>query len=243
VVVAFSGGVDSTYLLKIARDVLGQRVIAVTAVSPLQPKNESTEARTIARHLRVKHITIRTNPLKKNAVRSNLEKRCYHCKLFLLTKLKQIAKKHAYVVIEATNRSDLKDHRPGIKAVRQLGVKSPLIQAGFEKDDIRKSARTQGLPNWNKPSMACLASRIPYGLKITHERLRRIESAEKYLRRLKFSQLRVRDHYPIARIEMDPGEFTKLMANRKRIITYLSKLGYKHITLDLEGYQTGSLNR
>ena len=234
---------DSTFLLKIAKDVLGQRVLAVTAVSPLHPRNENTEARAIARRLGVRHIIVRTNPLKKNAVRSNLANRCYYCKLLLLAKLKQIAKQHEYVVIEATNRSDLTDHRPGIKAVQQLGVKSPLIEAGFEKSDIRRFARVHGLPNWNKPSMACLASRIPYGIKITLQRLRRIESAESYLRRLKFSQVRVRDHYPIARIELHPDEFKKLIADRKRIIKYLRRLGYKHIALDLEGYQTGSLNR
>jgi len=209
--------VDSSFLLRVAKDILDENVIAATAVSPLQPRKEITEAKQIARRLGVKHIIIDAAPLQKKEVRNNLASRCYHCKFLLLTRLKQIAKKHGYVVIEATNKSDLRDHRPGIKAVKYLGIKSPLIEAGFKKEDIRNVARRLKLPNWNKPSTACL-------------------------KRLKFTQVRVRDHYPIARIEINSQEFKKLLAVRKKISHYLRKLGYKHITVDLNGYQTGSLN-
>jgi uncharacterized protein len=224
------------------KDVLGANVIAVTATSPLQPRHELAEAKKIARRLSVKHMIIKATPLRNEAVRSNQENRCYHCKLQLLSKLKAIAKKNNYVAIEATNRSDLGLYRPGIKAIKRLGIVSPLILAGFEKDDVRKAARRWGLPNWNKPAAACLASRIPYGENLTAQRLRRIDKAEDYLRRCKFTQVRVRDHYPIARIEVDVSELENAIRQRKKIARYLHRLGYRHVTLDLEGYQTGSFD-
>ena len=208
----------------------------------MQPRKEIIQARQIARRLGITHITIDAAPLRKKEVRNNSKNRCYHCKAILLTKLKQIAKKHNYVVIEATNKSDLQYHRPGIKAVKRLGIVSPLIEAGFTKADIRTAAHKLGLPNWDKPSTACLASRIPYGQEITAQRLRRIDRAEDYLRRRRFTQVRVRDHYPIARIEINASEFKKILRERKRIADYLMGLGYKYITLDLEGYRSGSLD-
>lgn len=162
--------------------------------------------------------------------------------MILLRKLKPLAAKHGYAVIEATNVSDLEDHRPGLDAVKRLGIQSPLIMAGFTKDEVRRAARRRGLPNWNEPSMACLASRIPYGQSITAARLRRIDNAEMYLRRQGLSQVRVRDHFPIARIEIDATEFNKLLTHRRKIVANLCRLGYKHVTLDLAGYRTGSLN-
>ena len=240
---AFSGGVDSTFLLCVAKDVLGNRVIAVTAVSPLQPKDEIIDATRIAGRMNVKHITCTIDILREDKVVSNPKNRCYHCKMMLLRKLKPIAEKHGFAVIEATNKSDLGDHRPGLNAVKRLGIQSPLIMAGFEKEEIRRTARRLGLPNWNRPSTACLASRIPYGQKIDIHRLRRIEKAEDYLRRLGFSQVRLRDHFPIARIEINEHEFKKLITCRKKIVKYLRKLHYKYVTLDLNGYSTGSLNR
>lgn len=239
---AFSGGVDSSFLLRVAKDVLGKKVIAVTAVSRLQPRKEITEAKQTAQRLGVKHMTIRTDPLKENAVRSNLANRCYHCKLLLLTQLKKIAKKNNYVVVEATNKSDLRYHRPGIKAVKRLGIASPLVEAGFEKEEIRQAARRLGLPSWNKPSMACLASRIPYGQEITAQKMRRIDKAEDYLRRCQFTQVRVRDHYPMARIEVNTSELEKMLKQRERIVRYLRGLGYIYVTLDLAGYRTGSFD-
>ena len=194
---------DSSFLLRVAKDVLDVNVIAATAVSPLQPREEITGAKHIARRLDVKHTVIDVAPLQKKEIRNNLPSRCYHCKFLLFIQLKQLAKKHGYVVIEATSKSDLRYHRPGIKAMKRLGIKSPLIEAGLDKIEIRKAARRFGLPNWNKPGTACLASRIPYGQKITAERLRRIERAEDYLHRCHFIQVRVRDHYPIARIEVN----------------------------------------
>ena len=242
VVVAFSGGIDSSFLLRVAKDVLGKKVLAVTGASPLQPRKEIIEARKIARFLGIKHITIGVAPLKKKEVRNNTENRCYHCKELLLTRLKQIAKKHNYVVVEATNRSDLRYHRPGVNAVKRLGIASPLIEAGFTKKDIRKAAHRLGLPNWNKPSTACLASRVPYNQVITAQRLRRIDKAEEYLHRCRFTQVRVRDHYPTARIEINASEFKKIVKEHKRVANYLIGLGYKYVTLDLEGYRTGSFD-
>jgi uncharacterized protein len=230
-------------LLKVAKDTLGDRVIAVTAVSSIHPKKEIATARKIARQLKCKHLIIKIDILQKKEVKSNLKTRCYHCKMALFRRIKKIAKESDYVVIEATNKSDLQDYRPGIKALRYLKIESPLMKAGFEKDDIRKSARRLKLPNWNMPSMACLASRIPYGREITSQTLHRIDAAEEYLRKRGFVQVRVRDHYPIARLEVDTSDFKKLIDNRTKVIKYMSKLGYKYITLDLAGYCTGSLNR
>jgi uncharacterized protein len=222
--------------------VLGEKIIAVTAVSPLQPKSEIRNAVRIARDMHVKHIRCTIDILKEKKVTSNPINRCYHCKMMLLHKLKPLAAKYGYVVIEATNRSDLRDHRPGLDAVKRLGIQSPLIMAGFTKTEIRRAARRRGLSNWNEPSMACLASRIPYGQPITVRTLRRIENAENYLRRLGFSRVRVRDHFPVARIEIDQPEFNKLVSHCKKIDVYLRRFGYKYVTLDLAGYHTGSLN-
>jgi uncharacterized protein len=243
VVVAFSGGVDSTLLLSVAQEVLDDRVIAATVISPLQPKSETIDASRIARRFKIEHKVYHMNVLNDPRIRKNPLTRCYQCKMRVMKKIKALAQRKGYVAVEASNRSDLSDHRPGLAAVRRLGIKSPLIEAGFEKEDIRKAARRRGLPNWNKPSMACLASRIPYDQTITVDRLRRIEKAEEYIRRLGFSQVRIRDHYPIARIEINAGEFEKLLTHRKSIIRYLQGFRYRYITLDLNGYSTGSLNR
>lgn len=159
-----------------------------------------------------------------------------------MKKIKALAETKGYIAVEASNASDLKDHRPGIEAVKRLGIQSPLIMAGLKKEDIRRAARARQLPNWNKPSTACLASRIPYGDLITLETLHRIEKAEGYLRRLGFSQIRVRDHLASARIEVDPHEFRKLILHRQNIVRQLRRFGYKYVTMDLTGYRTGSLN-
>ncbi len=225
-----------------AKDVLGEKVIAATAVTPLQPAHERLSAQKTARRLGVKHLIIDPKPLSKKEVRYNAKSRCYFCKQTLMQMLKTIAKKHGYVVIEATSRSDLQDHRPGVKALQHLGISSPLVEAGFTKKEIRQTARRLKLLNWNAPSAACLASRIPYGQEITKERLLRIEKAEAYLRRLRFTQVRVRDHHPIARIELDIREFRKLIRERKRVVRHLKRLGYDFVTLDLSGYQTGSFD-
>jgi uncharacterized protein len=243
VVIAFSGGVDSSLLLKVAHDVLGDRVIAVTAVSALYPCEEVTAAKRIAKSVKCQHRIIRTDELTRTSFVKNTKKRCYYCKMELFKKMKKIALHYGYSVIEASNTSDLRDFRPGLRAVRDLGVRSPLIEAGFRKDEIRALAKRIGLPNWNKPSMACLASRIPYGTAISKVILERIASAERYVKRLHVTQVRVRDHYPIARIEVLPHDMKKILINRDKIVAYFKKLGYKFITVDIEGYQSGSLNR
>ncbi len=243
VVVAFSGGVDSSLLLKIAKNVLSDRVIAVTAVSPIHPQNEVETARKIAQKLRCKHIVMQSHELKNRTFVANPKNRCYYCKMELFTDFKKLAQKYGYHVIEASNKSDLRDYRPGLKAVTKLGIVSPFIQAGINKREIRILAKRYGLPNWDKPSMACLASRIPYGRIIDNKILKRVASAENYLKKLKLTQIRVRDYLPIARIEVLKDDFKTIVKHRTKIISYFKKLGYKYVTLDLEGYQTGSLNR
>jgi uncharacterized protein len=243
VIVAFSGGVDSSLLLKVAQSVLGDRVIAVTAVSSLYPYEEVAAAKRIAKSINCQHRIIRTDELTKTSFVKNTKNRCYYCKLELFKTMKKIASRYGYSVVEASNTSDVRDFRPGLRAVKKLGIMSPLIEAGFRKDEVRAVARKIGLPNWRKPSMACLASRIPYGTKINKVILGRIASAERYVKRLRVTQVRVRDHYPIARIEVMPHEIKKIVINRDRIAAYFKKLGYKFITVDIEGYQSGSLNR
>lgn len=210
--------------------------------SALQPRDETADASRIARRLGSKHVVYRVDVLSEKKISHNPLDRCYHCKKLLMKKIKELAEKKRYVAIEASNRSDLKDHRPGLKAVRCLGIKSPLIEAGLKKTDIRRAAKARGLPDWSKPSSACLASRIPYNRAITVETLKRVENAEGYLKRLGLSQVRVRDHFPVARIETEDRGFKTLIANRQRICRYLRRLGYKHIAMDLDGYRTGSLN-
>jgi len=242
VVVAFSGGVDSSVLLKAARDVLGIRVLAITARSSLYPPAETALARKIARAIGVRHLVFESREMGMPQFRKNPRNRCYYCKWELFSFMKKIAEQLGYAVVEGGNRSDLGDFRPGRIAARKLGVRSPLAGAGLEKSEIRQLARRFKLPNWDKPAMACLASRIPYGWTVDIKTLDRIGKAESFLRRLKLNQIRVRDHLPIARIEVLPSEFTRILRHRGQIIKYFKWLGYKYITLDLIGYQTGSMN-
>ncbi len=243
VVVAFSGGVDSGLLLKLATQTLKENVIAVTAVSPLHPKKEIEDAKKFAKSLGCKHLFIQTHELTDPKFVSNTKNRCYLCKLELFARIKKIAAKYNYSVIEGSNKSDLSDYRPGIRALKKLKIKSPFIESGITKEEIRILAKKLHLSNWNKPSMACLASRIPYGIKINKAILQRIGKAEIYLGRLKRSQIRGRDHFPVARIDVYPSEFNVVLKNRKKIVRYFEKLGYKYAVLDLAGFQTGSLNK
>jgi uncharacterized protein len=242
VVVAFSGGVDSSVLLGAARDVLGKRVLAVTASSPLYPAEETAQARRICRRIGVRHLVFESREMEMPQFRKNPRNRCFYCKWELFTFMKKIAGLLGYKVVEGSNRTDLGDFRPGRIAARRLGVRSPLAEAGLEKSEIRLLARRLKLPNWNKPAMACLASRIPYGRVVDKKTLDRINRAESYLRRLELTQIRIRDHVPIARIEVPPAEFARVLRIRERIVKYFRKLGYKYVTLDLAGYQTGSMN-
>lgn len=242
-VVAFSGGVDSSLLLKVCKDVLKDRVIAVSAVSSLYPEEETSIAKKIAQRLKAKHILIKSAELKNPKFIQNPKNRCYYCKIELFSKLKAIAQKYGFRVVEASNESDLKDFRPGLIAAKKLSIESPLIKAGLNKKGIRTLAKEFGLPNWDKPSQACLASRIPYGTRINKKIIKRIASGERYLKKLKLTQVRIRDHYPVARIEVLEGEIERALKHRQPIVKFFKRLGYKYITLDLEGYKTGSMNR
>jgi len=241
-IIAFSGGVDSSLLLMVANDVLKDHLIAVTANSPIFSEDEIQVAKKIARRLSVNHIIIQTNNLRDPRFVANSKDRCFYCKQAFFKKVNRLAHKYQYVVLDATNKSDLQDFRPGFIAIKELGVKSPFIEAGIDKKAIRSLAKNLGLPNWNRPANACLATRIPYGTLIDKVSLKRIAYAESHLRRFKLTQLRMRDHFPIARIEVLPSEFKKLLLHRSAIIKYFKKMGYKYITLDLSGYRTGSMN-
>ena len=246
VVVAYSGGVDSTFLLKVAVDTLGRdNVLAVTATSPTYPVSELKDAKANAKKIGVRHIIIATKELGDPRFAANPVNRCYYCKKELFKRLKAMAKKEDIAfVIDASNIDDLKDYRPGAKAKKELGVRSPLQEACFSKEDIRRYSRKLGLLTWDKPAMACLASRLPYGEKIKTAKLRRIEAAEEFLQRLGFKQVRVRCHGDIARIEVESCKIKLLDKDkiRDRITHKLKKLGFTYVTLDLKGYRTGSLN-
>lgn len=245
VVVAFSGGVDSTFLLKAAKDALGDRVLAVTAESETYTSLEKEEAIAIAKKLDVSHKIISTDELECPEFASNPVNRCYYCKKELFTQLKTIAEKYGYkTIVEGSTVDDANDYRPGHRAIQELGVRSPLREVGLTKAEIRELSKMFGLPTWNKPSMACLASRFPYGTPITPEKLRIIEKAEKILRELGFTQIRVRHHDTIARIEVDPEEIPRFTEPeiRAQIVRQFRELGYLYVTLDLAGYRTGSMN-
>jgi uncharacterized protein len=246
VLVAFSGGVDSTFLLKVAREILGRgRVAAVTARSPVYPKREYAAARKLAEEIDVQHLFIDSNEMDLPEFAANPVNRCYHCKRELFTHLTEIARKrNLSSVAEGSTVDDERDFRPGMTAVREMSVRSPLREAGLTKAEIRAQSRDFGLPTWNKPSLACLASRFPYGDRITPKALGQIEKAEQLLMRLGFSQVRVRHHGNTARIEIPLEEIGTLLdpRTRSRVVKRLKELGFTYITLDLQGYRSGSMN-
>ena len=245
VLVAYSGGVDSTFLLKVAHEVLKDKVAAVTASSETYSAHELESTRKMAQKLGVKHILIHTEELANQDFVNNPKERCYFCKKELISKLNNIAREHNLnYVLEGSNYDDLTDYRPGMEAVHELGARSPLQEAHLTKNDIRSLSKQMNLPTWNKPSFACLASRIPYGKKITKKKLTMIEKAEEFLRNLGIEQLRVRHHGTIARIEVTPEDMPIFLQPdlREKIIDRFRKLGYTYITLDLQGYRTGSMN-
>ena len=245
VLVAFSGGVDSTLLLKAAADVLGPEVLAVSAASETYPPREIREAERLAGQLGVRHRVIHTLELKNPAFTRNRPDRCYHCKRELFTKLKKLAAAESIpFVLDGQNKDDRSDYRPGSRAARRLGVRSPLQEAGLTKADVRRLSRRLKLPTWDKPALACLASRFPYRVSIDRQGLTRVGAAEEFLLGLGVRQVRVRHHGRSARIEVEPRDIGRLArpALRDRIARRLKALGYLYITLDLEGYRTGSLN-
>jgi uncharacterized protein len=243
--VAFSGGVDSTLLLKSALDVPVKPLLAVIAASETYPGKEIIAAKALARRLGIRPRVIKTRELENSDFAANPPERCYHCKKELFGTLAATAREEGIpFVLDGTNRDDTRDFRPGSKAGLEIGVRSPLQEAGLTKAEIRELSRRLGLPTWDKPSMACLASRFPYGARIEAKSLRQVGAAEDVLRRLGFGQLRVRHHGTVARIEITPGEFPRAVgkAAAGRIVSGLKKLGYRYVTLDLEGYRTGSMN-
>jgi uncharacterized protein len=245
VVVAFSGGVDSTFLLKMCLEVLGRRVVAVTVDSPIHPAHELCDAGKMAELLHVKHLVIQRQELQNPRFKANSPDRCYHCKKGLFQALKEIAAAQGVSnVVEGSNVDDLGDYRPGIRAADELGIRHPLREARLTKSEIRALSKEMGLPIWNKPSLACLASRIPYGTPITLEALASIDAAETFIRSLGIAQVRVRHYGQTARIEVEPGDIEILAgeATRQRIVDHLKGLGYLYVALDLAGYRTGSLN-
>lgn len=242
-IVAFSGGVDSSVVLAIAKQELKDCVLAVTAHSPVYAQRELEAAKELAQQLGVAHEIIFTRELDDPRYVNNPPTRCFHCKQELFGKLTKLAQARGFaVVLDGTNASDMSDFRPGMRALSEYNVKSPLLEVGLTKPEVRELAQMLKLPTAEKPAMACLASRLPYGSTITPEKLRQIECAEEFLFELGFSQVRVRHYDEIARIEVPPNEMSKLLAHRDIVTDRLRKLGFRHVTVDLAGYRSGSMN-
>jgi len=243
VIVAYSGGVDSTLVLKVAYDTLRENALGVISDSPSLPRRELREALDIARLIGVRVRVVHTHELDDPNYAANPTNRCYFCKSHLHDHLWEIAREEGYkYIVDGTNLDDIGDFRPGQEAARERGVRSPLREAGMTKQDVRLLARYLVLPNWNKPAMACLSSRLPYGIPVTQEALRRVEQAEEVLRRLGFTQFRVRHHDTLARIEIPVSEFPQALAHREHLVAELRAIGYIYVTLDLQGFRSGSSN-
>ena len=244
ILVAFSGGVDSTFILAKAKDVLGkENVIAVTANSETFPDREFNEASRLIQSLGVTHKKIVIHELENKDFVENSRFRCYHCKTNLFTKVKELAEELGLpYVVDGTNASDVHDYRPGMKALQELGIESPLKEAGLSKEDIRSLSKDMNLPTWDKPSYACLSSRIPYGTEITQDKIEQLDACEDYLYVLGLKQFRVRHHDTIARIETSERDFQLVLQYRHEIEKKFKEYGFVYITLDLTGYRTGSMN-
>lgn len=243
VAVAFSSGVDSTFLLKVAHDTLGDNAIAVTARSCSFPKRELEEAKAFCRKEGIRHFIVESEELQIDGFSHNPKNRCYLCKHELFEKIIALAKENSIqYVAEGSNMDDNGDYRPGLQAVAELQVKSPLRHVGLTKQEIRDYSHQLGLPTWDKQSFACLSSRFVYGEEITAQKLGMVDKAEQLLLDLGFHQLRVRIHGTIARIEVLPDEFEKLLQNRTQIVTAFKGYGFSYVTMDLQGYRTGSMN-
>jgi len=246
VAVAFSGGADSSLVLKLAvicAKEKGSRVVAVTASTKLHPAKDEAVARQVALEMGAEHRILPVQELESAGIGQNPVDRCYRCKKYLFKAIQEeAALAGAPVVLEGTNGDDLKQYRPGLKAVAELGIRSPLKEAGLTKEEVRKLSERYGISVANRPSAPCLATRFPYGEKLTMEKLRTVEQGEEYLRSLGLYNVRLRIHKNVARIEADTDEMGKLIEERKEVVTNLKKLGYGYITLDLEGFRSGSMD-
>jgi uncharacterized protein len=244
-VVAFSGGVDSTYLLAVAREALGEQVLAVNALSPTYPAREQAAAKKLAAQLGVELVEVHSNELDLPGFAENPRHRCYLCKLELFRLCRRTAEERGLrFVLDGTNADDLGDYRPGRQAATELGVRSPLLEAGLTKAEIRALSRARGLPTWDKPAFACLSSRFPYGTAITEQRLAQVAAAEEALFALGFRQFRVRYHGEVARIELLPEEMERMLDPklRRQVYEQVKAAGFSYVALDLLGYRAGSMN-
>ena len=244
VLVAFSGGVDSTYLAKMAFLALNEKAIAVTIQTDYVPKREIEEAIELAKKIGIRHHIVQLDTLSNPNIASNPVDRCFYCKTDLFTHLTQFAEElNIHTILDGSNVDDMKDYRPGVRALRNLGIYSPLKDAGFTKREIRERSKAHDLPTWDKSSFSCLATRIPYDNPITSQKLAQIDQAEQLLFDLGLRQFRVRHHDEVARIEVLPEDFTIVIASHQAIVSEMKSIGFQYVTLDLEGYFTGSLNR
>ncbi len=244
-VVAYSGGTDSTLVAAVAARALGGRALAVTAVSPSLPPGGLEEARRVASEIGVRHLTVRTHEVAREAYLANGIDRCYHCKSELYDVLAEVARQEGLpLVVSGANLDDLGDFRPGLRAAAQRAVRHPLVEAGMTKADVREAARELGISTWDKPASACLSSRIRFGVRITVEELTRVGRAERLLKELGFGQCRVRVHEDLARVEVEVADLPRLAdpGVRDRVVAALKALGYRYVTLDLEGFRSGSMN-
>jgi uncharacterized protein len=241
VAVAFSGGADSALLLAAARVALGQRVLALTAVTPYMAREDIADALALARDLGVRHELVELG--MPEGMENNPPERCYLCKHALYGQLLVAARSAGFrVVLDGSNRDDLSDYRPGLRALRELGIPSPLLDCGLSKEDVCRFSREQGLPTWDKPANACLLTRLPTGARVAMEDLQRVEEAERLLKARGYRWVRVRRHETLARIEVEPDQRARLLAEAEETAAALEGLGFRHVTLDLRGYRTGSMN-
>jgi uncharacterized protein len=242
-IVAFSGGVDSCVAAAAAKEALGDKAIAVTSDSKTFPESELTHSKNLAREIGIKHEIVTENELLNPLFVKNPKERCYHCRKGLIEGLKSIADKYSITcIVVGANADDTGEHRPGMKAMKEAGIRSPLLELGIRKSTVREIAKDFGLSVNERPAMACLASRVPYGERITEEKLQRIEEAENLLRNLGISQLRVRHHDTTARIEVGQKEMQRVVKNRKSIVERFKNLGFSYVTLDMQGYRSGSMD-
>ena len=245
VLVAFSAGVDSTFLAKVAHEVLGAGALAVTGRSVTLASSELKESGILAAQIGIRHIIVDTDEIADESFGNNPPNRCYFCKNELYTVLSRVAaQEEMAVIVDGSNADDVGDHRPGMQAARELGVRSPLMEVGMTKEDIRTLSQSFGLPTWDKPAQACLSSRFPYGDRITPEKIAQVEKAESALRALGFRQLRVRHHGDVARIEVPKADIARLIDQETsgQVIARMKEAGFIYVTIDLEGFRSGSMN-